>query len=196
VTAAPYRLRAELGALLVCAVMLPLLSGCSVYQRVFHHGGNKNFVGCTERPFAGNADSRPALKVPEGMSAPDTRNAVKIPALSTPDPHTGKAKTEPCLAQPPNFFAQPLPLEQPKSKKSSQPANPPAPAPAPATAPAPAPATTPAPAPATTSSPAPALPAAPPAPAAPTTPVTPAPDAPSPSPAPPATTAPATTGPG
>jgi hypothetical protein len=180
VTAAPYRLRAELGALLVCAVMLPLLSGCSVYQRVFHHGGNKNFVGCTERPFAGNADSRPALKVPEGMSAPDTRNAVKIPALSTPDPHTGKAKTEPCLAQPPNFFAQPLPLEQPKSKKSSQPANPPAPATAPA--------------PATTSSPAPALPAAPPAPAAPTTPATPAPDAPSP--APPATTAPATIGPG
>ena len=68
-----------LGALLVCAVTLPLLSGCTVYQRLFHRGGNKNFVGCTERPFAGNADSRPTLKVPEGMSAPDTRNAVKIP---------------------------------------------------------------------------------------------------------------------
>jgi hypothetical protein len=194
VTAALYRPRAAFGALLVCAVMLPLLSGCTLYQRVFHRGGNKNFVGCTERPFAGNADSRPGLKVPEGMSAPDTRNAVKIPALSTPDPHTGKAKTEPCLAQPPNFFAQPLPLEQPKSKKSREPANPPAPA----AAPAPAPATTPAPAPApaTTSSPAPAVPAAPPAPAAPTTPTTPAPDAPSSSPAPPAATAPPTTGPG
>jgi hypothetical protein len=182
VTAALYRPRAAFGALLVCAVMLPLLSGCTLYQRVFHRGGNKNFVGCTERPFAGNADSRPGLKVPEGMSAPDTRNAVKIPALSTPDPHTGKAKTEPCLAQPPNFFAQPLPLEQPKSKKSREPANPPAPA----AAPAPAPATT----------PAPAVPAAPPAPAAPTTPTTPAPDAPSSSPAPPAATAPPTTGPG
>ena len=145
-TAALYRLRAERGALLACAVMLPLLSGCSVYQRVFHHGGSKNFVGCTERPFAGNADSRPALKVPEGMSAPDTRNAVKIPSLSTPDPHTGKAKTEPCLAQPPNFFAQPLPLEQPRSKKSRHPANPPATIPEPAVPPAP-PATT---APATT----------------------------------------------
>jgi uncharacterized lipoprotein len=90
VTAALYRRRAERGALLACAVTLPLLSGCSLYQRVFHRGGSKNFVGCTERPFAGNADSRPALKVPDGMSAPDTRNAVKIPSLSTPDPYRGQ----------------------------------------------------------------------------------------------------------
>jgi hypothetical protein len=163
-----YRPRAALGALLVCAVTLPLLSGCSLYQRVFHRGGNKSFVGCTERPFAGNADSRPNLKVPDGMSMPDTRNAVRIPSLNTPDPYTGKAKTEPCLAQPPNFFAQPLPLEQPK-KKSGKSTNPPAPAPAAAPAPAtatPAPATTTAPAgtPAPESAPAPAVPIADPSP--------------------------------
>jgi hypothetical protein len=164
VTAPLYRPRAALGALLVCAVTLPLLSGCTLYNRVFHRNG-KNFVGCTERRFAGNTDSRPTLKVPEGMSAPDTRSAVKIPELGTPDPQTGK--TEPCLAQPPNFFAKPLPLEQPVKGKKSR-----APAPAPATAPATAPA---------------------PAPAAPTAPV---PAAPSPPPSPPAGTPPQDAGPG
>jgi hypothetical protein len=189
VTCLLYRPRAALGALLVCAVMLPLLSGCTLWQRVFHRGGNKNFVGCTERPFAGNAESRVKLKVPEGMSAPDTRNAVNIPALNTPDPHTGK--TEPCLAQPPNFFAQPLPLEQnTKAKKPRKQPNPtpstPAPAPTPATAPEPA--TTPAPAP----TPAPAAPAAP---GAPTIPPVPAPATPSPS-VPPAVAVPPDAGPG
>jgi hypothetical protein len=184
VTAALYRPRAALGALLVCAVTVPLLAGCTLYERVFHRGGNKNFVGCTERPFAGNADSRATLKVPEGLSAPDTRNAVKIPELNTPDQHTGK--TEPCLARPPNFFAQPLPLEQPgKGKKQRKPANPSAPAPAPA----PASPTTPAPA------PAPDSPAAPAAPTVPTTPAAPVPAAPPP-PGPPAATAPPDAGPG
>jgi hypothetical protein len=192
VTAALYRRRAVFGALLACAITLPLLSGCSLYQRVFHRGG-KYFVGCTERPFAGNADSRPALKVPDGMSAPDTRNAVKIPALSTPDKYTGK--TEPCLAQPPNFFAQPLPLEQSgKAKKSRKPENPPAPAtgPAPAAPAAPAPDATPAPAatPAPDTTPAPAVPPAS------TVPTSPAPAAPSPSPGPSTVTPPQDTGPG
>lgn len=174
-----------LGALLVCAVTLPLLSGCTVYQRLFHRGGNKNFVGCTERPFAGNADSRPTLKVPEGMSAPDTRNAVKIPTLSSSDQHTGK--TEPCLAQPPNFFAQPLPLESGKPKKKSKGAAPTAPASTPPPVPAPATSSSPA--------PAPASPAAPAAPAAPTAPTAPAPTA-APSPATPTVTAPPDAGPG
>ena len=157
-TAALHRPRAVLGALLVCAVTLALLSGCTLYQRVFHRGG-KNFVACTQRPFAGNTESRPTLKVPEGLTAPDTRNAVKIPALGTPDPHTGK--TEPCLAQPPNFFSKPLPLEQStKGKKSRAPANPTAPAPAPVTAPAGAPAPAPTP-PAAPTAPEPAAPSAP-----------------------------------
>ena len=175
-----YRPRAAFGALLVCAVMLPLLCGCTLWQRVFHRGGSKNFVGCTEHPFAGNGESRAKLKVPEGMSAPDTRNAVNIPALNTPDPYTGK--TEPCLAQPPNFFAQPLPLEQStKEKKKARKQGNPAPStPAPTPAPAPAtpsgPATTPAPVPA----PAPESPAVPAAPGAPTTPAEPAPATPLP----------------
>jgi hypothetical protein len=104
VTGTRFRPRAALGALLVCAATLPLLCGCGLF-RAFHHRG-RTATGCSERPFAGNADSRPPLKVPEGLSAPDTRNAVKIPELGTAD--RGLLKTEPCLAQPPNFFAKPL----------------------------------------------------------------------------------------
>jgi hypothetical protein len=151
------RSRAALGALLMCTVTLPLLSGCTLFNRVFHRGG-RTFAACHERPFAGNSDSRPGLKVPEGLSAPDTRNAVKVPALSAADQE--RAKSEPCLAQPPNFFAKPL---QPATGKQVGPALAPAPA-TPATA---TPATaTPVPAPTT---PAPTVPAAPSAPAAPVT---------------------------
>jgi hypothetical protein len=175
--------RARLGALLLCAGTLPLLTGCTLYNRVFHHNGGKVFVGCNERPFAGNTDSRPPLKVPEGLSAPDTRNAVKIPELNTPERQ--RAKIEPCLAQPPNFFAQPLPLLQPtKGKaKAKPPAAPTPPAPAPAT-PTPAPEPT---------SPPPASPAPPASPSQPTLPSIPAP-LPPPAPAP-ATPAPATPAP-
>ena len=135
-TASLFRPRAALGALLVCAVTLPMLCGCTLFNRVFHRNG-KVFTGCTERPFAGNTDSRPPLKVPEGLSAPDTRSAVKIPVLSAPD--RPRAKTEPCLAQPPNFFAKPLPLQPATGKKSVAPAPAPAPAPIPPAAPVPAP---------------------------------------------------------
>ncbi|MFI4869179.1 MAG: hypothetical protein ACHQDD_07490 [Steroidobacterales bacterium] len=107
--------------------MLPLLSGCTWFNRVFHRGG-KHATGCTERPFAGNADSRPPLKVPEGMSAPDTRNAVKIPQVGPAA--RDRPRTEPCLARPPNFFSKPV---QPASGKPAAP--PPSVPPAP-TAPA------------------------------------------------------------
>jgi hypothetical protein len=180
VTAPLFCPRARLGALLLCAVTLPLLTGCTLYNRVFHHNGGKVFVGCNERPFAGNTDSRPPLKVPEGLSPADTRNAVKIPELNTPERQ--RSKIEPCLAQPPNFFAQPLPLLQPtKGKGKAKP--PAAPAPAPAT-PTPA---TPAPAPEATSPP-PASPTPPASPSQPTLPSIPA-------PLPPAAPAPATPAP-
>lgn len=147
------RPRAARGALLMCAVVLPLLSGCTMYDRVFHRG--RTSASCHEKPFAGNADSRPGLKVPEGLSAPDTRNAIKVPAIGADDRQP--AKSGPCLAQPPNFFAKPL---LPGTSKQVAPA-PAAPA-TPATAtPVPAP-TVPAP-----TGPAPAAPAAPNTPAAP-----------------------------
>jgi hypothetical protein len=160
-----------LGALLICAVSLPLLSSCTLFNRVFHRG--KTSAACHEHPFAGNTDSRPQLKVPEGLSAPDTRNAVKIPELAAPERQ--RAKSEPCLAMPPNFFAQPLPVQPPASKRSKK--NAPQTA-TPATA-APAPMT-----------PAPATPAAPTA-----APATPAPAAPAPATPESSTPAPAPTSP-
>jgi hypothetical protein len=142
--------RARIGALLLCCVLLPALSGCSVWDRVFHRHRR---AGCAEKPFALNTDSRPALKVPEGMSAPDTRNSIRIGDLSD-HPERVRAKTEPCLAEPPAYFTtpqKPTPSAVPGSAPvtemklppaASEPApaasGPAAPAPAPA-APAPAP---------------------------------------------------------
>jgi hypothetical protein len=137
----------------MCVVALPLLSGCTLTDRMFHRG--RTSAACHEKPFAGNADSRPGLKVPEGLSAPDTRNAVKVPAPSAAD--QPRSRSEPCLALPPNFFAAPL---LPGKGKPLAPA--PAVPTTPATAtPVPAP-TSPAP-----TSPAPSAPAAPATPAAP-----------------------------
>jgi hypothetical protein len=119
------------GALLICAVLLPLLAGCTLFNRVFHRSP-KTAASCHERPFAGNAESRPSLKVPEGLSAPDTRNAVKIPELATADRE--RPKTEPCLALPPPFYAKAPP-------GAAKPVTPAPPATTPVTAPATAPAT-------------------------------------------------------
>jgi hypothetical protein len=131
VTGPRFRPRAALGALLVCAATLPLLPGCTLFNRVFHRNG-KTSVSCTERPFAGNADTRAPLKVPEGLSAPDTRNAVKIPEVSAAARE--RPKTQPCLALPPNFFAKPL---QPATGKPVVPAPSASPPATPANAPAP-----------------------------------------------------------
>jgi hypothetical protein len=146
--------RAGRGALLSCALLLPLLSGCALYNSVFHR--HRDPATCRERPFIGNTDSRPPLQVPEGMSAPDTRNAIKIPQL--PAAPEDLSKTEPCLAQPPPFYSKP------PAAKPGSPTQAPAPssqAPAPSTPP-PAPSPPP-PAPSTPPTNSPAPPATPPA---------------------------------
>jgi hypothetical protein len=167
------RTRAALGAALICCAILPLLSGCSLWNRVFHRDKS---VGCTEKPFALNTDTRPPLKVPDGMSASDTRNGVKVPALGSPE--RVRAVSEPCLSRPPSYFSKPLnitlPTPPPKPKRWWQFwRKKPGPAPAPPTlmqepasaAPAPAAPAPTAPAPSVPSAPSPAEPA--PAPATP-----------------------------
>lgn len=71
-----------------------LLGSCSW----FHHGGKH---GCRERDVAAGAIDRPALKVPPGDDAPDTRNAVKVPPLT--EPEKPRSKSDPCLSAPPSF---------------------------------------------------------------------------------------------
>jgi hypothetical protein len=157
--------RATLGALLICAVSLPLLSGCALYNRVFHHGGN-DAATCHERPFAANTESRPTLTVPEGLSAPDTRNAVKIPTLNAAA--RPQSKSEPCLALPPKFFAAAsTPAAKPAAPASPASPAPTQPVPAPGTTPAPPPSVAPPPVAPPSVAPPPAAPAAPAAPAIP-----------------------------
>ncbi len=64
----------------------------------FHHGARH---GCRERDVAAGAVDHPALKVPPGVDAPDTRNAIKVPPLA--EPERPRAKTDPCLSAPPSF---------------------------------------------------------------------------------------------
>jgi hypothetical protein len=124
-------LRTAGGALVVCCAMLPLLSGCTI---PFFHRHNKD-AGCHEKPFSQNTDNRPPLKVPEGMDAPDTRSAIRVPELDTPE--RVRAKNEPCLSKPPNYFGSSA------SNPASAPGSPPpegVPLPTPSSLPAPVPA--------------------------------------------------------
>jgi hypothetical protein len=118
------RARAAVCALCLSCCALPLLSGCSVYNSLFHRSHDH---GCSEKPFSGNTESVPGLVVPEGLSPPDTRNGIKIPTLN--EPERVRAKNEPCLAQPPSYatgtsIAVPV--------RSGAPMGAPAPAPIPA----------------------------------------------------------------
>jgi len=133
------RARAGLGALLICLSVAILLSGCSI----FHRGRAE--PGCHERPFTGNAQNQPPLKVPPGVTAPNRTAEIKVPQLDTPAPP--RASNAACLDQPPKYVSEPL---QPPVRRPVPPPPAPASAPAPAAAQGPAqtPAPTPAPAPA------------------------------------------------
>lgn len=89
------------------------------------------------------SNSVPALKVPEGLEAPDTRTALRIPELATPERTRGP--DEPCIDEPPPFStprATPkvAPAVAPAAKPPAAPTAPVAPADAPPAGPAPAPA--------------------------------------------------------
>ena len=77
--------------LIASMLVLITLPGCK------HRGAtckqdNKDYVG---------AKDLPPLKAPPELQAPDTRNALKIPPLATPERVRGKS--EPCLDVPPPF---------------------------------------------------------------------------------------------
>jgi len=54
----------------------------------------------SDKDYAG-AEEMPPLKAPPGLEAPDTRNALKVPPLNSPERPRGK--DEPCLDTPPPF---------------------------------------------------------------------------------------------
>ena len=61
-------------------------------------------LSCNAPPEYGNSDSIPSLNVPAGLEAPDTRNALKVPELDTPD--RPRTDVEGCLDAPPSYFPE------------------------------------------------------------------------------------------
>jgi uncharacterized lipoprotein len=84
-------------ALALASVALLLLAqgGCSWMHR------GKHTVRCREPAIGGEAKNMPPLKMPPGLDAPDTRNAIKVPPLD--EPERPRAAGDPCLSQPPSF---------------------------------------------------------------------------------------------
>jgi hypothetical protein len=58
-------------------------------------------AACREPAIPAQPGNNPPLKVSAGLDAPDTRNAVKVPALSEPEKPRGS--DAPCLSRPPAY---------------------------------------------------------------------------------------------
>jgi hypothetical protein len=81
---------------LFAALALLALGGC-----FFHRHGRQNNTCNDPQPYA-NARSIAPLKTPVGLSAPDTRAALRIPDLNEPPPPP-RTRSDPCLDTPPSF---------------------------------------------------------------------------------------------
>jgi uncharacterized lipoprotein len=77
--------------LIASCLALALLPGCKSHGPTCHQD-NKDYVGAKELP---------PLKAPPGLEPPDTRNALKVPPLDTPE--RPRTKNEACLDVPPPF---------------------------------------------------------------------------------------------
>ena len=100
------------GILLLSLVSATGLSGCFKSKMASCNQTNKDYAGAREMP---------PLQAPAGLDAPNTRNALKVPPLNTPERVRGK--DEPFLDIPPPFASQktaspkpapPAPAEAPK----------------------------------------------------------------------------------
>lgn len=69
--------------------------------------------GCGKPPEYTNSDSIPPLAVPPGMDAPNTRGALRVPELETPE--RPRDPNEPCLDQPPKYVPPAKPAPQPQA---------------------------------------------------------------------------------
>ena len=68
------------------------LSGCGLFKPTYEN--------CAETPRYAGARELPPLRVPEGVDAPDTRNAQKIPDVASAErPSDGR-----CVDAPPPYF--------------------------------------------------------------------------------------------
>ena len=84
---------------LLCAGVFLLLGGC----KALRGGGSCN----KPQPYMA-ATSVPPLKIPQGLDAPDTASALKLPTLN--EPVAPRSKKDPCLDEPPSFkLSKPAP---------------------------------------------------------------------------------------
>ena len=91
------------GTLLICVLATTSLTGCFKSRLSSCNQDNKDYAGAKEMP---------PLQAPPGLETPNTRNALKVPPLNTPERVRGK--DEPCLDIPPPF----------SSSKTAAPASP------------------------------------------------------------------------
>ncbi len=83
-----------IGLVLASLVLLP---GC----RVLKSGGG----ACKKPQEYQQAEDLPALRIPVGLDAPDTRTALRIPQLQ--EPAVPRGQDEPCLEEPPAYSSTP-----------------------------------------------------------------------------------------
>lgn len=79
----------------VCLALLLGVSGCHMLHNKL------SYKSCNEPQIYAGERSVAPLKVPPGMDAPDTTNALRLPSLNEPAPP--RARTAPCLDEPPSF---------------------------------------------------------------------------------------------
>ena len=83
----------RLGLLLL--LLLPLLNACHAFR-------SASTRACHGPQQYQKARTVPPLKIPAGLDAPDTSNALRLPTLNEAAPPARKG-TEPCLDEPPPF---------------------------------------------------------------------------------------------
>ena len=89
--------------LIACVMATTMLAGCKS-RGASCKQTNKEYAGAKELP---------PLQAPPGLEAPDTRNALKVPPLNTPE--RARGRDEACLDAPPPF-TNPKGPDAPKPK--------------------------------------------------------------------------------
>ncbi|HTU65352.1 MAG TPA: hypothetical protein VMF52_05350 [Steroidobacteraceae bacterium] len=90
------------GTVAFSLLALATVSGCKSRMETCSQS-NKDYAGARELP---------PLKAPPGLDTPNTRNALKVPPLNSPERVRGK--NEPCLDIPPPFQSSKTDVPQTK----------------------------------------------------------------------------------
>ena len=90
-------MRIRLGNIVLLVAAATSLSGCHVF------GGARWHSCLNDDTVYTKATSIPDLKTPAGVDPPDTKSALKIPALNEPAPPPHGSK-DPCLDEPPKYL--------------------------------------------------------------------------------------------